>query len=90
MEHKSVVLIRAENVPSAAQLAHIFLDAWRHFAACKQPLPPLPESIPKYAGCDLLITETESQDGTRVGKVVLTKDGEIRYDSDWVISSART
>lgn len=90
MEQKSVILIHAENIPNAVQLAHVFLEAWRYFAEFEQPLPPLPDDMAKYAGCDFLITETESDDGTRIGKVTLTQDGEVRYDRDWVISSART
>ena len=89
MEQKPAVLIHAENIPSAAQLAHVFLEAWRYFAELKQPLPPLPDDIAKYAGCDLLITQTETDDGMRTGKVTLTQDGVVRYDSDWVICTAR-
>jgi hypothetical protein len=84
------VLMHAENILSPGQLADALLESWRYFAELKQPLPPLPDDIAKYVGCDFQITEAVSENGTRTGKLTLTQDGVVRYNSDWVISSAKT
>jgi len=88
MSMDRAVLIRGANLTNAAQLVHMFGEARRYFAEFALPLPPLPDNVADFVGCDLLITETRGANRERLGKVTLTTPGgDVRYERDWVIAS---
>jgi hypothetical protein len=49
---------------------------------------PAPQGI---AGCELLITELQHDNGARIGTISLsTATGDIRYQREWVIVPPQT
>jgi hypothetical protein len=87
MSDKAAVLIHANDLRTVAQLIDILATTQKYFVERGQPVPPLPRKPKEFAGCELLITELQHENGARIGTISLsTATGDIRYQREWVIA----
>jgi len=90
MRERTITLVEARNLSTAPQLALTLVWVRQYFEEERSPPPPMPDSVATLAPCDLLITETSGVDGSRHGHFKITDpDGQVRYEREWVIASAR-
>ena len=86
---RTVVMVEVLNLSTPSQLAEALVDARKYFNEFRLPQPPIPRNFSALLPCDLLITETHGEDGSRTGRIKFTDPtGQVLYVREWAIAPA--
>ena len=83
MSKGPVTLTSAANLTNLAQLEYWVTESERYLANGGVQPAPFPDHLKDYIGCDALMQELPNYDGKRIGRITLSKDGDVRYMRDW-------
>jgi hypothetical protein len=89
MKTQTTVLVDT-NVTTAAHLAIEVEEIREYFRGHQLAQPHLPENVLHFAPCRILITETPTDTGLKIGRLEITKpDRVLLYESEWTMVAAR-